>query len=105
MANICNGTDLDFFLVESGAGLSREAMLGMGMDAYVLFKNDGTVEMLMMGMSLTGTWCDGVMTFADPEDENETNEMKFILDGDILTIPQETDGDIIFKRSDYDAYQ
>ena len=103
--NICKDKDLDFFLVESASGMSREDLLGMGMDAYVLFRSDGSVEMLMMRMSMTGTYSDGVLTFTNPEDPNESMDMKYTVDGDRLTlISEDEDGNTVFGRSDYDAY-
>ena len=104
--NICKDKELDFFLVESCMLGDREALLGMGMDIYVLFRDDSSVEMMMMTVSMTGTYSNGVMTFSNPEDADETMTMKYTLDGDKLTliIEDEGDGATVLCRSDYSAY-
>ena len=99
MSDVCSDKDLDFFLVESTSMGDREALLAMGMDAYVLFRGDGSAELMMMGGTATGTWSGDVMTLTA---DGETSEMKFLVDGDVLTIPEMDD--ITFRRSDYDSY-
>jgi len=104
-SGICKDTELDFFLVETTSIGDRDALLAMGMDAYVLFRGDGTVEMLMAGMTLPGTWADGVLTFSMGD---ESMTMGYTLDGDALTVIQgeggEGDGRDVYRRSDYDSY-
>ena len=104
-SNICNGRDLDFFLVESCMLGGRDSLLGMGMDMYLLFKNDGTVEMLMMSMTMSGTWSDGLMTFTAPDDSGESMEMNYTIEGDLLTVTEEESGETVYRRNDdYESY-
>ena len=101
--NICKDRELDFFLIESCAIGDRNALLGMGFDAYIRFHSDGTVEWLEMYMPMTGTWADGVITVTV---EGETRTRKYTIDGDVLTIIDE-DGngcDSLYRRSDYETY-
>jgi len=101
-SNICKDKELDFFLLESCPLGSRQTLLDMGMDAYMLFHSDGTVDM-MMGMVFTGTWNNESATFIN---DDKATTMKYTLEGDILTIAggEEGGGDTVYRRSDYAAY-
>lgn len=104
-SNICKNGELDFFLIESCMFGDRDAVLGMGMDMYVLFHNDGVVEMVMTGMMpWVGKWEDGVMIFIIGDDEISVTR-KYTIDGDVLTVIDEEGGTTdIYRRGDYDSY-
>jgi len=53
--SICANKDPDFFLIESCMLGGRDALLGMGFDAYVLFRGDDTVEWLEMYLQIEST--------------------------------------------------
>ena len=78
MNNLCSKKEQDYFVIESissdGITMSAE---DAGVQGFILFNKDNTVQVMVMGSSITGTWDDATITI-------DGNVAPFSVEGDVL---------------------